>query len=397
MKVLLVSPNFYPNSGGVESHLIEVMKALSDIKFVVLTNWRPGAERAAALFPTTDFYFVSPSAKSLRKWFAWSKPTMAMHRVIKASFEFLRYWNRRQRLSRIGADLVHFHSMDLDQTSRLLRKVGMIGLMRGLYRRTVEAAGRDVDVLLTDHTIFTAPPQVFPDEAKIALLQSFENIVSVDTKSFEFVKAFQATHPGRLWFIPNSVDTDVFSEAPTIHDGFQVGYAGRIGKTGEEILLEVVEELGDNVAWRFALAGELADAQQWRIARLVPDAEFVFNTDYLRMPQFYSSIDLLLNPFPGEGVGRTTLEAMACGVPVIAVGAGDKYPIRNGETGYLVPPNPKEIARTIMDLKANRKHLRVLGKNARNIILREFSSSVVLPRLRAVYSELSNKRRRQGG
>ena len=91
MKVLLVSPNFYPKSGGVESHLIEMIKGFPDIEFAVLTNGGPGAERATTLFPATEFYFVSPSIKSLRKWFAWSKPSMAMYRVMKASFEFLRY------------------------------------------------------------------------------------------------------------------------------------------------------------------------------------------------------------------------------------------------------------------------------------------------------------------
>ncbi len=57
------------------------------------------------------------------------------------------------------------------------------------------------------------------------------------------------------------------------------------------------------------------------------------------MPRWYQALDLFVAPQRWEGFGLTPLEAMACGVPVIAttVGAFDEL-VEEGETGRLIPP-----------------------------------------------------------
>ena len=61
------------------------------------------------------------------------------------------------------------------------------------------------------------------------------------------------------------------------------------------------------------------------------------------MPRWYQALDLLVAPQRWEGFGLTPLEAMACGVPVIAttVGAFDELVVE-GETGRLIPPGDVE-------------------------------------------------------
>lgn len=57
------------------------------------------------------------------------------------------------------------------------------------------------------------------------------------------------------------------------------------------------------------------------------------------MPRWYQALDLFVAPQRWEGFGLTPLEAMACGVPVVAtrVGAFEELVVE-GETGFLVPP-----------------------------------------------------------
>ena len=67
------------------------------------------------------------------------------------------------------------------------------------------------------------------------------------------------------------------------------------------------------------------------------------------MPQWYQALDLFVAPQRWEGFGLTPLEAMACGVPVVAttVGAFEEL-IVDGKTGFLVPPGaPDAIATAI--------------------------------------------------
>jgi glycosyltransferase involved in cell wall biosynthesis len=55
--------------------------------------------------------------------------------------------------------------------------------------------------------------------------------------------------------------------------------------------------------------------------------------------QALASADVLLNPSITEAFGNVTLEAMACGLPVVAaIATGATNLVRDGETGVLVQP-----------------------------------------------------------
>jgi glycosyltransferase involved in cell wall biosynthesis len=67
-----------------------------------------------------------------------------------------------------------------------------------------------------------------------------------------------------------------------------------------------------------------------------------------------------------EPFGITPVEAMACGTPVVgsAVG-GIKATVKDGRTGYLVPPNdPEALASRLADLLRDQTRLRAFGRNA---------------------------------
>ena len=70
---------------------------------------------------------------------------------------------------------------------------------------------------------------------------------------------------------------------------------------------------------------------------------------------YYSAADIFLTTPLYEPFGITPLEAMACGTPVIGSNVGGvKFTVKDGETGYLVPPNdPDAIALTIAYLYQN--------------------------------------------
>ena len=58
------------------------------------------------------------------------------------------------------------------------------------------------------------------------------------------------------------------------------------------------------------------------------------------LKQYYSAADIFVTTPWYEPFGITPVEAMACGTPVIGAAVGGiKFTVRDGETGYLVPPN----------------------------------------------------------
>jgi D-inositol-3-phosphate glycosyltransferase len=61
---------------------------------------------------------------------------------------------------------------------------------------------------------------------------------------------------------------------------------------------------------------------------------------------YYSAADVFVSTPWYEPFGITPVEAMACGTPVIGSDVGGiKYTVKDGETGFLVPPNdPQALA-----------------------------------------------------
>ncbi|MGA2189100.1 MAG: glycosyltransferase family 4 protein [Steroidobacteraceae bacterium] len=94
---------------------------------------------------------------------------------------------------------------------------------------------------------------------------------------------------------------------------------------------------------------------------------------YLRdsqMPEYYA--DALAVPFVpyDEDYGLITIEAMRSGKPVLttADSGGPNEFVRNGETGYSVPADPKALAERIDYLCAHRSEARQMGANAMEVV-----------------------------
>jgi phosphatidylinositol alpha 1,6-mannosyltransferase len=79
-----------------------------------------------------------------------------------------------------------------------------------------------------------------------------------------------------------------------------------------------------------------------------------------------ASFDIMLNPSVTETFGNVTLEAAACGVPVVAADAtGNKAIVLPGKTGLLVPPDDiSAYARAIASLAANPQTRAAMGAAA---------------------------------
>ncbi len=81
---------------------------------------------------------------------------------------------------------------------------------------------------------------------------------------------------------------------------------------------------------------------------------------------YYSAADIFVSTPWYEPFGITPIEAMACGTPVVGANVGGiKFTVRDGETGYLVPPkDPAILAERIAYLYRHPKLLRAFGSQA---------------------------------
>jgi glycosyltransferase involved in cell wall biosynthesis len=91
-----------------------------------------------------------------------------------------------------------------------------------------------------------------------------------------------------------------------------------------------------------------------------------------------------------EGVPRVVMEAAACGLPTVGVDVpGTREAIRDGQTGYLVPPgDTSTLVARITTLMAEPELRLRFGVAARALAVREFDIEAISAQQVAVYREL---------
>lgn len=105
---------------------------------------------------------------------------------------------------------------------------------------------------------------------------------------------------------------------------------------------------------------------------------------------YYSAADIFVTTPWYEPFGITPLESMACGTPVIGSNVGGiKYSVKNGETGYLIPPkNPKALAAKIDHLLDNKMLLKEMQVNCLRRVHKLFAWKTIAESVAKVYEEV---------
>ena len=109
------------------------------------------------------------------------------------------------------------------------------------------------------------------------------------------------------------------------------------------------------------------------------------------MPSVYHAAHIACLPsYYREGLPKVLLEAAACGRPLVATDApGCREVVQDGDNGILVTPrDAQSLARAIGKLIEDEKLRRTMGKRGREIILKDFSSELVVRETLGIYREL---------
>lgn len=136
------------------------------------------------------------------------------------------------------------------------------------------------------------------------------------------------------------------------------------------------------------LTPELGKLQQLAADEGVPDrVTFTGRRGRDQLRYYYSAADIFVTTPWYEPFGITPVEAMACGTPVIGSNVGGiKFTVRDGETGYLVPPkDPQVLADKLAHLYAHPKLLGAFSRKAIQRVNDLFTWNIVAKGLAALY------------
>ncbi|MEO5773956.1 MAG: glycosyltransferase family 1 protein [Sphingomicrobium sp.] len=142
-------------------------------------------------------------------------------------------------------------------------------------------------------------------------------------------------------------------------DEFVIAFLGRIVmEKGLDVFSAAVKTLAERrVPHRVLVIGD-GPARPW-LEQNLPDAKFVGQQVGCELAHALASTDVLLNPSVTETFGNVTLEAMACGLPVIAcVATGTTNLVQDGHNGILVEPGDTDAMADALQAYAAQPELR---------------------------------------
>jgi len=214
--------------------------------------------------------------------------------------------------------------------------------------------------------------------------------------------------PERMGVMYNGVDTQRFApcqetrtamreELGLPEESFVVGMVGRLVSIKDhQTLLKAASLLfGSGIDVRVLLVGSGPEREKLQgFAADVLDGRVYFAGDSSRVPEMLNAMDVFVLPSLNEGMSNTLLEAMACGLAVLATNVGGNPEIieDNINGGLFAPGDIEWLASKLKLLARDPALIHQLGTAARNRAIESFSLSRMLETYRSFYLDLAARR-----
>ena len=362
MKIGLVCPYIYPESGGVAQHVRFLYENLRlrghDVRIITASH---GPQRAS-------------EGDILRIGVGFSMPTNGSVGTLTFSPRYI--VQVRQLLERERFDLLHFHEPFVPFLSLFLLR-----------------ESRSVNVATFHAYAGFSPSYELGSRVMGGYAARLHGRIAVSAAARHFIDRF---FPGDYKVIPNGVDVPRFASAVPIarwQDGTpNVLFVGRHEpRKGLLDLLKAHRILRKTGAGnRLLVVGsgpQEREARRYVATRGLQEVEFLGRVSDAEKAQLFRTVDVFAAPATGrESFGIVLLEAMAAGAPIVASDIhGYKGVVRRDREGLLVPPHePKELAAAIARLLRDRD-LRSRMSAAGRLRADEFSWPRVASRVEEYY------------
>lgn len=287
-----------------------------------------------------------------------------------------------------------------------LPQAGFVAAYAGKYLGTpsvVSIRGNDIERAAFDPAKFSH------------VMYALQNASAVTTNASTLARKARAFVEREIFLIPNGIDTELFK--PMARNETLAEMLGLGGKTKEErsAVIGFAGELREKKGLRALLSG-YAQAAKSRPASLlivgeVRDGEDKKFFDEFKsansqlpitvtgpvphedIPAYYALMDVLVHPSLRDGMPNAALEAMACGLPVIATPVGGILDaLEDGENGVLVNVNDAAaLAGKIVELLDDPQKRAGLGQRARETVVEKFGLEAELRANLRVYESLGKR------
>lgn len=229
-------------------------------------------------------------------------------------------------------------------------------------------------------------------------LAKYDRVIIFSETQKELLSAY-GVDPKRVVVLPNGVDTRTYSPGPSDFKNSVgaeqiVTYIGRIdGEKQVETLIQAFLSLRLDPRTKLVIAGNgtLFRPLKARYGRQPQILFLGYVSDLETKLALLRATDVWVLPSLAEGLSLALLEAMACGVPIVATDAGADGEAL-GDAGIVI--STRRVKRDLTPaletlLRSSESERRTLGQKARERAVRLFSLENNVARLEETYREIT--------
>ena len=369
--IAMVLQRYYPHIGGAEIQLQRLIPHLQARGFnvSVVTRKEKGLKSFEVVDGVSIYRVPSPGPKLL----AGAIFTLLATRL----------------LSRLRPDIIHAHEILAPTSAAFLTKY-----FHGWpFITTIHRGGVRGD-------IYKIKRRLFGMRRFKVLLQKVNAFIVISREIDDELAELNVPFEKRI-FIPNGVDTEVF--APPSSDqktqlreqllipfhATVIVYLGRlVAEKRVDHLLRIWPQI--KTAFPETLLLIIGTGSEETLLQGLAGDDVRFTGQIRDSVRYLKAADLYVSPSSTEGLSLSLLEALSCGLPVLATSVGGaRDVIQHNVNGYLIPPEDlSSLKNGLLTLLGDEALRTKLGQGGRQRIISDYSLDSVADKLSDLYTGL---------
>lgn len=309
MKILIISPDWFPNISGFGTSCYEFAKnAEKDHKITIITPFQKGFDSKGLNVVT-----VTQVANALGR-----NPIVL---------------GLLNRIKRMDYDLILLYSYMFEMNSRvaIYRKLGIIKKPVVLmYRGSLED-----DVLMHLNKTTKWAKKTYDHTLGFAVFKYSDYIISNSKPTLSVIKSKYGIPYSKIDYLPNSVHVSDYKISSLKNK--RVLFVGRlIENKGIKFFESIAKAVPAD--WKFAIVGDgPLENEIISLAKKYHNVEHLGKLPKSETDKIISKSDILILPTFAEGSPRVVLEAAASGVPSVVFDVGDVSTVLdNDKNGFII-------------------------------------------------------------
>lgn len=311
----------------------------------------------------------------------------------KAGNDFRLPWRIATEVRRHHIDILHARGWAaLVETALASRLARVHGAIYGFHGKTLD----DLQGLSFKRRLLQ---RVF--------IRFYHQVVTLNSRMRTDFASESGLSTGKIRIIANGVDTELFrphEARQTLRaafavpsDRFVIGNVARLDAVkNHQVIFRAVHQLRLQRPRPFFLLvgdGSHRAVLESEVAALGLGEDVRFHGYSDAIPELLNCMDVYVQSSFYEGFSNTVLEAMSCGLPVLATDTGGtKDLFREEEEGYFFHPEDHEgLSRLILRLHTDERLRHSMGRKARLHAGSQFSVQTMVRNYESLYAELTQR------